>query len=74
MSIENQTITNAASIVNFCNSTSEGSRIITTGTNLSGSPFYYSRDRNKLMLVGCGNGLVIQKQNVVHRSAVKVKG
>lgn len=65
VSIENQTITTSVSIVNYCNSSSQGSRIITTGTNLSGSPFYYSKDRNKLMLVGCGNGLLIQKQNVL---------
>ncbi|KAK4368293.1 hypothetical protein RND71_012085 [Anisodus tanguticus] len=65
VSIVNQTITTLVSIVNFCNDSSQGSRIITTGTNLSGSPFYYSKDRNKLMFVGCGNGLVTQKQNVL---------
>ncbi|CAN4081827.1 unnamed protein product [Withania somnifera] len=65
VSIENQTITTLVSIINYCNGTSQGSRIITTGTNLSGSPFYYSKDRNKLMFVGCGNSLVIQKQNVL---------
>ncbi|KAJ8545187.1 hypothetical protein K7X08_017770 [Anisodus acutangulus] len=65
VSIENQTITTLVSIVNFCNGSSRGSRIITTGTDLSESPFYYSKDRNKLMFVGCGNGLVTQKQNVL---------
>ncbi|KAH0696745.1 hypothetical protein KY290_014142 [Solanum tuberosum] len=65
VSIENQTIITSVSIVNFCNKSSEGSKIITTGTDLSGSPFYYAKDRNKLMLVGCGNGLVTQKQNIL---------
>ncbi|XP_009627286.1 wall-associated receptor kinase-like 1 [Nicotiana tomentosiformis] len=65
VSLKNQTITTLVSIINFCNDSSQGSRIITTGTNLSGSPFYYSKDRNKLMLVGCGNGLVTQNLNVL---------
>ncbi|XP_059287380.1 wall-associated receptor kinase-like 1 [Lycium ferocissimum] len=65
VSVENQTITTLLLIINYCNGTDQESRIITRGTNLSGSPFYYSKDRNKWMFVGSGNGLVTQKENVL---------
>ncbi|XP_019156099.1 PREDICTED: wall-associated receptor kinase-like 8 [Ipomoea nil] len=64
VSLENQTITTLKSVVNFCDD-SAGRNAITNGTDLSGSPFYYSKSRNKFLFAGCGNSLFTQNSTVV---------
>nr|GME00156.1 wall-associated receptor kinase-like 1 [Ipomoea batatas] len=62
VSLDNQTITTLKSVVNLCEN-SAGRNAITNGTDLSGSPFYYSKSRNKFFFSGCGNSLLTQQNN-----------
>lgn len=64
VSLENQTVTTLKSVVNFCQN-SAGRNAITNGTDLSGSPFYYSKSRNKFLFGGCGNSLLTQNSTVL---------
>nr|GMD94487.1 wall-associated receptor kinase-like 1 [Ipomoea batatas] len=66
VSLQNQTVTTLKSVVNSCdNSAGEGRNAITNGTDLSGSPFYYSKSRNKFLFGGCGNSLLTQNSAVL---------
>nr|GMD97461.1 wall-associated receptor kinase-like 1 [Ipomoea batatas] len=66
VSLTNQTVTTLKSVVNSCdNSAGEGRNAITNGTDLSGSPFYYSKSRNKFLFGGCGNSLLTQNSAVL---------
>nr|GLL48825.1 wall-associated receptor kinase-like 8 [Ipomoea trifida] len=64
VSLQNQTITTLKSVINFCDN-SAGRYAITNGTDLSGSPFYYSKSRNKFLFGGCGNSLLTQNSAVL---------
>nr|GME12162.1 wall-associated receptor kinase-like 1 [Ipomoea batatas] len=65
VSLQDQTITTLKSVANFCDNSADRNAIITNGTDLSGSPFYYSKSRNKFLFGGCGNSLLTQNSAVL---------
>ncbi|XP_031125451.1 wall-associated receptor kinase-like 1 [Ipomoea triloba] len=65
VSLQDQTITTLKSVANFCDNSADRNAIIANGTDLSGSPFYYSKSRNKFLFGGCGNSLLTQNSAVL---------
>ncbi|KAL3523056.1 hypothetical protein ACH5RR_015890 [Cinchona calisaya] len=65
VSLQNRTLTIYIPITHFCSSGTETSAI--TGwnintTDLAGTPFFYSKTYNKMMLFGCGNAVLNQSE------------
>lgn len=63
VSLGSQTITVRTGVPQTCAGQANNTRW--NSNDLSGSPFFYSKDDNKLMLFGCGNALLNQDRHQV---------
>ncbi|CDP11258.1 unnamed protein product [Coffea canephora] len=68
ISLENHTVTVNSSLASFCNADQaqrNGSSTTWISSDLAGTPFFYSRIDNKMMLFGCGNAVLNQADNKI---------
>ncbi|KAL3523058.1 hypothetical protein ACH5RR_015892 [Cinchona calisaya] len=66
VSLQNTTVTVNAPIPHFCSSGNQTGAIIGwNSSDLTGTPFFYAKTYNTMMLFGCGNAVLNQNENKI---------